>query len=213
MGLKGVTGVKDVKIRQAGPFRLVECNVESNPHVPLYRAHGLADRIEDYVTSTFPNIESVYVHVEPGRGETTLAIIPVKDVNGLESRVHGHFGRAPYYIILKVGKDGTDIEDFYFNEYLGRKEAIHIGVKVIRVVLRYGLNALFTSGIGEISFHMLKDNFVDIYRAEENESVREVIERFRDGRAESLGGPTHPAETSQAEQVTAKGARKTNPGP
>jgi len=33
---------------------------------------------------------------------------------------------------------------------------------------------LFTSQIGEISFHMLKDNFVDIYNIEEGLSVGEL---------------------------------------
>ncbi len=202
--INGVTGVKDVKVRQAGPFRLVECNIESNPSAPLHRTHGLADRVENYITGTFPNIESVYVHVEPGQGETTLAIIPVKDINGLDSRVHGHFGRSPYFIVVRIGQDATDIEDFYYNEHLGKKENIHIGVKVIREIIKYGLNALFTSQIGEISFHMLKDSFVDIYKARENESVRDVIERFRHGAIETLGSPTHSSETSQAERSMAQ---------
>ncbi len=120
--INGVTGVKDVKVRQAGPFRLVECDIESTPRAPLHRTHGLADRVENYIMDTFPNIESVYVHVEPGRGETTLAIIPVKDINGLDSRVYGHFGRAPYFIVVKIGRDTVDIVDFYYNEYLGQKE-------------------------------------------------------------------------------------------
>ncbi len=207
-GIKGVIGVKEVKIRQAGPFRLVECNIESNPHVPLYRAHNLADRVESHVKNTFPYIESVYVHIEPGRSETTLAIIPVKDINGLDSKIHGHFGRAPYFIVVRIGSGTVEIEDFYYNEHLGKKGTIHVGVKVIREIIKYGFNALFTSQIGEISFHMLKDNFVDIYRAQENETARNVIERFRQGDIESLDGPTHPAETSQAERAAGtKGER------
>lgn len=201
-GIKGVTGVKDVKIRQAGPFRLVECSIESNPHVPLYQAHGLADRVESLIKNTFPYIESVYVHIEPGRSETTLAIIPVKEINGLDSKIHGHFGRAPYFIVVRIGSETVEIEDFYYNEHLGNKGKIHVGVKVIREIIKYGFNALFTSQIGEISFHMLKDNFVDIYRARENETARNVVERFRRGDIEALDGPTHPAETSQAERAT-----------
>ncbi|MEN6617074.1 MAG: cation diffusion facilitator family transporter [Syntrophorhabdus sp.] len=199
--IHGVTGVKDVKVRQAGPFRLVECNIESAPRAPLHRTHGLADKVENYIKGTFPNIESVYVHIEPGRNETIMAIIPVKDINGLDSKVYGHFGRAPYFLIIKIGRDTVDIVDFYYNEYLKKGEKIHVGVKVIRDIIKYGVNELFTREIGEISFHMLKDNFVDIYRARENESVREVIERYRHGTIETLDSPTHLAETSQVESA------------
>lgn len=201
-GINGVTGVKSVKIRQAGPFRLVECNIESNPHIPLYRAHGLADRIEDRVIESFPNIESVYVHIEPGRSVTTTAIIPVKDINGLDSRVHGHFGRAPYFIVVKIGQESATIDDFYYNEHLGKINNIHVGVKVIKEMIKYGFNALFTSQIGEISFHMLRDDFVDIYRAQENESVKDIIERYRRGTIEALGAPTHTSEASLAERAS-----------
>lgn len=197
--IQGVTGVRDVKIRQAGPFRLVDCNIKSSPNAPLYQAHGVADRVEEHIKANFPYIESVYVHVEPGRSKTTVAIIPVRDVDGLNSKVYDHFGRAPYFIVVKIGENGIEIEDFYYNEYLGKKGKIHVGIKVIRELTRYGLNTLFTSQIGEISFHMLKDAFVDIYKAREDESVTDVIERFRRGDIEVLKAPTHPAEKSLAE--------------
>jgi len=199
--IQGVTGVRNVKIRQAGPFRLVECNIESSPNAPLYQAHGVADRVEEHIKANFPYIESVYVHVEPGKSKTTVAIIPVRDVDGLNSRVYDHFGRAPYFIVVKIGGNGVEIEDFYYNEHLGKKGKIHVGSKVIRELTRYGLNTLFTSQIGEISFHMLKDAFVDIYKAREDESVAEVIERFRHGDIEVLKAPTHTAEKSLAEGV------------
>jgi len=200
--IQGVTGIRDVKIRQAGPFRLVECSIEGGPYVPLYQAHGVADRVEDYIKKTFPYIESVYVHIEPRKSQTPLAVIPVKDINGLDSKVHGHFGRAPYFIVVRLGEDTVEIEDFYYNEHLGNKGSIHVGVKVIRELIKYGLNILFTSQIGEISFYMLKDAFVDIYKAREDEPVSAVIERFRRGDIETLNAPTHPAETSQAGRMT-----------
>ena len=40
----GVKGVSEVKIRQSGPFKMVECKIETSPSLPLYRAHELADK-------------------------------------------------------------------------------------------------------------------------------------------------------------------------
>ncbi len=207
--ITGVTGVRDVKIRQAGPFRLVECNIESNPGTPLYQAHSVADKVEDRVKENFPYIESVYVHVEPGQNKVTVAIIPVQAIDGLNSKVHGHFGRAPYFIVVRTGANNPEIEDFYYNEHLKTKGSIHVGIKVIRELTRYGLTTLFTCQIGEISFHMLKDAFVDIFKAREGETVVHVMERFRRGDIEVLSAPTHPAEKSLAESMIQKEKDKT----
>ena len=196
----GVKGVRDVKIRQSGPFKMVECDIATGPSVSVYKAHELADQIENLIARNYDQIESVFVHVEPVRQDTLSVIIPVKKMNGLDSTIHGHFGRAPYFVILKLDdKGGAEIEDFYYNEFLGKKNSIHIGVKVIKAVIKHNLDIVFTPKIGEIAFHMLKDNFIDIYRAEAGSTVREVIERYRNGEIEPITAP-HPAEESEIER-------------
>ena len=191
----GVKGVSEINIRQTGPFKMVECKIETSPTLSLYRAHELADKAEDFITKNYENVESFFIHVEPSKKKTIFAIIPVENINGLDSKVHGHFGRAPYYVILKLNDNNTEIEDFYYNEFLGEKK--HIGIKVIKAVIGYKLDLLFTSQIGEISFYMLKDNFVDIYRVEGDLSVREVIEKYHNKQLEPLVTSTHPVEESK----------------
>lgn len=192
----GVKGTSEVKIRQSGPFKMVECKIETSPTLPLYRAHELADKAENSITKTYEDIESIFIHLEPAKRNVVSAIIPVKDMNGLDSRVHGHFGRAPYYIILRVADKDTEIEDFYYNEFLGEKK--HIGIKVIKAVIKYRLDMLFTCQIGELSFYMLKDNFVDIYKVKEDSTVRDIVEKYRDKKLEETTVPTHPVEESQS---------------
>ena len=196
--LHGVKGVSEVKIRQSGPFKMVECKIKTSPSLPLYKVHELADKVENFITKNYKHIESVFVHVEPLKEKVISAIIPVKDINGLDSKVHGHFGRAPYFIILHFSNSHVDIEDFYYNEFL--KEKKHIGVKVIKTVIKYKLDLLFTSQIGEISFHMLKDNFVDICKAEEGVSIKEIIEKYHNNQLEQITAPTHSVEESQVEK-------------
>lgn len=190
----GVKGVSEVKIRQSGPFKMVECIIGTRPSLSLYKAHELGDRVEDFILGNYDHIESVLIHMEPMRGEVLSAIIPVQNIDGLDSKVHAHFARAPYFVILKLGNDHVDLEDFYYNEFLGEKR--HIGVKVVRVIVAYKIDMLFTSNIGEISFHMLKDNLVDIYRVEEGLSVKEVLKGYRSSLIQPLTGPTHAVEES-----------------
>lgn len=192
----GVRGESVVNIRQAGPFKMVECKIETSPTLSLYRAHELADKAEDLITRDYEHIESVFIHVEPSKKKIVSVIIPVNEINGLESRVFGHFGRAPYYIILKLENSNIEIEDFYYNEFLDEKK--HIGIKVIKAVINHKLDMLFTLRIGEISFYMLKDNFIDIYKIEEGLAVKEVIDKYLSGEVKQITAPTHPVEESES---------------
>lgn len=193
MGVKGVGGVK---IRQFGPFKMVECIITTSPSLTVYKAHELADQVEERVIKTYDGIESVFVHIEPSKQTDLSIIIPVGDINGLDSKVFGHFGRAPYFIILKLNSNGLEIEDFYYNEFIKTKDRIHVGVKVIKAVIKHNLDIVFTPKIGEISFHMLKDHFLDLYRAEEGSTVLETIEKFGNHQSEPITAP-HPAEESE----------------
>ncbi|MGQ9569672.1 MAG: cation diffusion facilitator family transporter [Thermodesulfovibrionales bacterium] len=193
----GVKGVSEVMIRQSGPFKMVECKIETSPSLPLYKAHELANKAEDYIVDNYKHIESVFIHVEPARKKLISAIIPVKDINGLDSRVHGHFGRAPYFVVLKLNdnSNNVEIEDFYFNEYLSEEK--HIGIKVIKAIIKYKIDLLFTSRIGEISFYMLKNNFIDIYKAEEGLSIKDIIYKYQNNQLEQINSPTHSVEEAQ----------------
>jgi cation diffusion facilitator family transporter len=194
--MKGVKGVSGVKIRQFGPFKMVDCIIATSPSLTVYKAHELADKVEEGVIKNYDGIESIFVHIEPSKQTDRSIIIPVEDINGLESRICGHFGRAPYFIILKLDNNSLEIEDFYFNEFIKEKDRIHVGIKVINAVIKHRLDIVFTPKIGEISFYMLKDHFVDIYRAEEGSTVSEIMEKFRNNQSEPITAP-HPVEESE----------------
>jgi cation diffusion facilitator family transporter len=81
----GVKGVSEVKIRQSGPLKMVECKIATSPSLSLYKAHELADMAEDFIMKNYKHIESVFIHVEPSRNTSLSAIIPVRDINGLDS--------------------------------------------------------------------------------------------------------------------------------
>jgi predicted Fe-Mo cluster-binding NifX family protein len=52
------------------------------------------------------------------------------------------------------------------------------------------VNVLLTKKIGEISFHTLRDNFVDIYTVKSNNANQAVID-FIENKLEKLERPTH----------------------
>jgi len=191
----GVKGLSDVKIRQSGPFRMVECIIKTRPSLPLYRAHELANKVEESITKDYENIESVFIHVEPLKDEIVSAIIPVQDIKGMDSLISEHFGRAPYFVVVRLENGNVEIEDFYTNEFLNEKA--HIGIKIVRAIIKYRIDLVFVTNIGEIAYYMLKDKLADVFRVEEGLSVKEVMQRYRLNQLELITEPTHAVEESQ----------------
>ncbi len=193
--IPGVRAVTVIRIRRAGPFRMVDCTIETSPHLPLFKAHELADRVEETVVGKYQDIDTVFVHVEPFHERVFMALVPVAGVNGLDSVIHDHFGRAPYFALLRINENNAEPADFYYNEFLDEK--LHIGVKIIKAVSSAGIDILFTRQIGELAFSLLKERFVDIYQVEGNPTLREIVAAYRQRELHQLREPTHSLEDSE----------------
>jgi len=178
---------------------MVDCIIETSPNLTLYKAHELADRVEDSIVEKYRHIDTVFVHVEPYRQESLSILIPVTAANGLESVVHEHFGRAPYFPFVRLDRDDEVLEDFYYNEFLDEK--LHIGVKIIKAISSSVIDILCTKQIGELAFSLLKERFVDIYLVEGSPTVRGVVAAWRENRLPKLHAPTHGLEDSETGQM------------
>jgi len=194
-GIEGVRAVTRIRIRRSGPFRMVDCTIETSPDLSLYKAHELADQVEESIVTVHPGIDTVFVHVEPFRQESPSMLIPVAEVNGLESMIHDHFGRAPYYAFVRLDKDDVVLEDFFYNEFLDEK--LHIGVKIVKAISGSGIDTLCTKKIGELSFSLFKERFVDIYLVTGSLTVSEIVAAYRENRLPKLHAPTRGVEDSE----------------
>ena len=74
--IEGVRGEPGVRVRRVGPFRMIDCIIETSPNLTLYKAHELADRVEDSIVEKYRHIDTVFVHVEPYRQESLSILIP-----------------------------------------------------------------------------------------------------------------------------------------
>lgn len=186
--IAGVKNVKSVKLRNAGLTNFVELVYSTNRSISVVNAHSISDDIEQKILETYDNMESVFVHVEPMDNEELVFVVPVDEVDGMESQVNWHFGRAPFFAVIE--KDGEDVEiiDFYYNEFTDRDK--HIGLNVAKELLQYEFDVLITKNVGEIVFHMLRDNSVDIYRGE-SEILGDILKDYQENELERLTEPTH----------------------
>ena len=59
-----VLGVHDLRTRRSGRLRFVQLHIELDDHLPLTRAHAVADEVEASILTLLPNAE-VIIHQDP----------------------------------------------------------------------------------------------------------------------------------------------------
>jgi len=101
----------------------------------------------------------------------------------LASRISSHFGRARYHLIATVNK-GV-IEDVVIRENPYAQKEVRAGLAATKQILKEKIDVLITKQLGEISFHTLRDGFVDIYQTDA-ETVEDALRLFLDGKLQRL---------------------------
>ncbi len=185
--IHGIKGVDEVRIRQSGPFKIVNCIIRTDPLTTLYKSHDLADTAENLLLMEYQDIDSVFIHVEPEKSKIYKIAVPVSANNGLDSIIHPHFARAPWFMILTMENGRIRENIFLANEFLDKKG--HIGLNTAKMMVNLRISILFVRRIGEISFHMLKDHYITIFRVDKDMSVAQVISMHCEGRIQAM---THP---------------------
>ena len=187
--VKGVEELKELKLRRAGPFVFGEASIKVGKNIDVEKAHRIADEIEEKVKKEVEEVDSLTIHVEPHEKEEVKIAIPISLDKGLNSKVMEHFGRADNFIFLFVDRKNKKIKDFYVKRNPFKREAIRAGLAVSKFLKKERVDVVITKEIGEISFHTLRDNLIEIYKAE-GESVKEIIDNFLEGKLRVLGKPT-----------------------
>ncbi|MBN2040464.1 MAG: cation diffusion facilitator family transporter [Spirochaetes bacterium] len=191
--IKGIKLVNQIMIRETGPFKMVEMEILTSPSATVFVAGRIGDEIRNNIYNNFSNIEHIFIDIKPARNEIYHAVIPVEENNGLDSRVSRHFGKSKYFIIIRIDEEKSEIEDFYLNEFLDKPR--HIGLNVIKSIAHYNIDIIFTMEIGEISFHILRDNLIDIYKIPDyNITAKKVVEEFKNKNLEKIIKPTHASD-------------------
>ncbi|MBU4284362.1 MAG: cation diffusion facilitator family transporter, partial [Nanoarchaeota archaeon] len=163
--IKSISGVEDVKhirLRSSGPFIFGESHVKVRKYVNVSRAHEISDKIEEKIKKNVKQIESFTIHIEPFKSPKQKIVIPIKQNKGLDSAVIDHFGRADNFIFIDI--DNKKIKSFYVKKNPFKEKKVSAGLSAVNFVIKEKVNLLTTQEMGDISFHTLRDNLVDIYK-------------------------------------------------
>ncbi|RLI99106.1 MAG: hypothetical protein DRP06_04230 [Candidatus Aenigmatarchaeota archaeon] len=185
--IKGVDDYSDLKLRKSGPFVFGEVKINIKKSASINKAHEIADEIESKIHNEISSIKSFIVHAEPYKSEKNKIAIPVLNQDGLNSKIMNHFGRTDYFMFLEINK--KSINKFYFKENPYKKKKLRTGLDVVDFILKEKVNILVTKEIGEISVNKLRDNLVDIYKAEGG-NCGEIVNKFLEGKLIEMKKPT-----------------------
>lgn len=171
----GVKEIKEIKLRKSGSFIFGEATVGVSGFLDVNRAHEITDRIEERLKEEVSHLDMFTVHIEPAKAEKIRVCVPVSEKSGLESRISEYFGRAPYYVLVEVERG--QIKNYTVKDNPHSKNETKAGLSLSNLLAEEEVNVLIAKKVGEISFHTLRDHFVEIYTAE-GHTVKKALESF-----------------------------------
>lgn len=171
----GVKEMRDIKLRKSGSFIFGEATVGVSGFLDVKRAHEITDRIEKKLKEEVSHLDMFTVHIEPAKVEKIRICVPISEKNGLESRISEYFGRSPYYVLIDVEKGQIKNHTMKDNPY--SKKETRAGLGLSNLLAKDKVNVLIAKRVGEISFHTLRDHFVEIYTAR-GHIVKGALESF-----------------------------------
>jgi predicted Fe-Mo cluster-binding NifX family protein len=188
LGVKGVTGVHDFRLRKSGPVSFGEMHIEVPEDLPLEKAHAISDEIEKKIKQRFKDIESITIHVGPGHKEKIKVGIPILEDRGIESTTSVHFGNVPFFAFAEI--EGGEIRNVHVKSnraiVLTRKK----GIETARFLMDEKVDVMLAGRMGEGPFHLLKDNMVKIYVLPTKIEVKEAIRLLSENKLETMITPT-----------------------
>jgi cation diffusion facilitator family transporter len=190
--MAGVRRVEKIRARRSGPFYFVEGHIHVAGSMDVTRSHTLSHEAQRLIREKRPEVEGVILHVEPYRPLRSRVLIPIKRPEGTASEIESHFGRSGWFLLAHIGPDGEVDGTTERNPFQDKE--IRAGLAVInRFVKEKRLDAVFVREIGEIAYHALRDNYVEIFLAPEG-TVENATRAYREGHLEYLPRPTHSSE-------------------
>ena len=150
---------------------------------PTKSRKELKKKIKDKIDQ----IDSFTIRIEPYKARIQKLVIPIRNREGLSSKIMDHFGRADHFIFVTI-KEG-EVKSHYTKDNPHKLRKVRAGLSAAHEVLKEKVDVLITRHIGEISIHSLRDHLVDVYLTRRR-IVRNAVDDFIKNKLERLIEPT-----------------------
>lgn len=187
--ISGAEGFGNLRLRKSGPFIFGECTVKIRKEVEVERAHEISEKISDKIEEEIERVDSFTIKIEPYKTDRLRIAIPVEDENGPKSKISSHFGRANYFAFVSLDKKEEKVEEVTIKENKFKDKEVRAGLSASNQIAEEKIDSLVTKMIGEISFHTLRDNLIDIYKSK-GDTVEQIANNFLGENLRKLPNPT-----------------------
>jgi predicted Fe-Mo cluster-binding NifX family protein len=190
--VRGVRGVHDLRLHKSGPVSFGEMHIEVQEDVPLEKAHGISDEIEEKIRTRFKDIESITIHVEPAPKQKIKVGIPVVESKGLESMVSAHFGNVPFFAFIEL--ENKQIKNVYVKANRAARRVRKKGIDAAQFLVEEKVDVVLTGSMGEGPFHLLRDGMVQVYVLSEQVELEKAIRLLNENKLERMTVPVEKDE-------------------
>jgi predicted Fe-Mo cluster-binding NifX family protein len=110
-------------------------------------------------------------------------IVPVDDKTGLEAKVAQHFGRAPFFTVAELDENRQIVIETEANtgEHMGGTGHPHENLLALKP------DVIIVQAMGPGGLQSFQNAGTTVLKAEGN-TVKEVIDNFKDGKLKELAG-------------------------
>ncbi|MBC7101581.1 MAG: cation diffusion facilitator family transporter [Methanobacteriales archaeon] len=172
LGVKGVKGIHDVKVRRSGPYLFAELHLELERGMPLKKIEEIISQVNDRVKEKIPAMDHLIIQPETLPKDYMLIAAPLEDNRGLESTISSHFGRANYFIIASVKDD--KVQDFKIIENPGKDLEKKRGIKAAELLKDEEIDVLIIDHLSEGPAYVLSQHILGTTKPE-GTSLGEII--------------------------------------
>jgi cation diffusion facilitator family transporter len=160
---EGILGVHDIKIRSSGPYVFAELHIETEKRLTIEKADLISKKLEKLIRKELKDLDSLLIKVDPSKKTTVKIAVPIDKVNGLNSRISKHFGKAPYYLIADVDKD--NIRSYVLKGNPADTNEQKKGIKAAQFLINENIDILlFNGNINEGPSYALQAEMISVIK-------------------------------------------------
>lgn len=172
LGVEGVVGIHDIKVRRSGPYIFAELHLELKRGESVKKANEISMEVEKKVKNEIYELDSLMVQIEPLQKNYQIIAVPLENNEGLSSDITTHFGKANYFIIAIV-KNGS-IEMFMIKNNPSKNAENKKGIKAAELLKKENVDILVIDHLSEGPKYVLSDYLMGTVKVK-GSNLEEII--------------------------------------
>lgn len=173
LGVQGVVGIHDIKVRRSGPYIFAELHLELKRGESVKKANEISMEVEKKVKNEIYELDSLMVQIEPLQKNYQIIAVPLENDEGLSSDITTHFGKANYFIIAIV-KNGS-IEMFMIKNNPSKNAENKKGIKAAELLKKENVDILVIDHLSEGPKYVLSDYLMGTVKVKGNNLEKIIL--------------------------------------